>query len=310
MACRGKTHSTPRIGIDLGGTKIEIAVLCGQGDFILRERCATPQGDYAGILNAIASLVRRAEGELGQENLSLGIGIPGSLSPITGRVRNANSTVLNGRPLREDLQELLGRAVHVENDANCLALSEATDGAGAGASVVFAAILGTGVGAGIVVNGQVLHGRNGVAGDWGHNPLPRATAQELMRPTCWCGRAACLETWISGPALSADHRHAAAEILSAEAIVANMRAGDPQALASFNRYAERLAKALAQVINLLDPDVIVLGGGMSNVGELYDRVPGLWESSVFSDQICTALRPAVHGDSSGVRGAARLSSGA
>ena len=255
----------PFLGVDLGGTKIEVAALDGQGAFLLRERCATPRGGYAAILDAIAGLVSKAEERLGQQRLPLGVGIPGSLSPLTGCVRNANSTILNGHPLREDLQERLGRPVRLENDANCLALSEATDGAGAGAQVVFAAILGTGVGAGVVVNGQVLHGRNGVAGEWGHNPLPLATADELARPACWCGRTACLEAWVSGPALSGDHKLATGQVLSAEAIVDAMRAGDPQAQASFGRYATRLARALAQVINVLDPDVIVLGGGMSNV---------------------------------------------
>lgn len=297
----------PCIGVDLGGTKIEVAVLDEMGAFLLRERCATPQGSYAAVLDAIAGLVASAEARLGQHSLPLGIGIPGSLSPLTGYVRNANSTMLNGHPLREDLQERLGRPVRLENDANCLALSEATDGAGKGAQVVFAAILGTGVGAGVVVNGQVLHGRNGVAGEWGHNPLPLAAADELARPVCWCGRTACLETWVSGPALSADHKQATGQMLAAEAIVNAMRAGDPEAQASFERYTMRLARALAQVVNVLDPDVIVLGGGMSNVRELYERVPRLWAAYVFSDQILTALRPAAHGDSSGVRGAAWLS---
>ncbi|WP_028602239.1 ROK family protein [Ottowia thiooxydans] len=298
---------SPRIGIDLGGTKIEIAVLDAQGAFMLRERCSTPQGDYAAILDAIVALVIQAESRLGLGSLPVGIGIPGSLSPITGHVRNANSLVLNGQPLREHLQERLSRPVFLENDANCLALSEATDGAGKGSQTVFAAILGTGVGAGIVVNGRLLHGRNGVAGEWGHNPLALATSQELARPACWCGRSACLETWLSGPAFSADHLQASGERLSAAAVMAAMRQGEIQATASFRRYCVRLARSLAQVINLLDPDVIVLGGGMSNVPELYEAVPKLWGEFVFSDQLLTVLRPAVHGDSSGVRGAAWLS---
>lgn len=304
----------PRLGIDLGGTKIEIAALDAAGRFVLRRRCATPQGDYAGTLAAVAALVARAEAELGQGGLPLGVGIPGSLSPLSGRVRNANSTALNGQPLREDLQRLLKRPVRLENDANCLALSEATDGAGAGAEVVFAAILGTGVGAGIAVRGQVLGGHNGVAGEWGHNPLPLATADELARPACWCGRAACLETWLSGPALARDHAQATGGLGqgaggSAEAVIAALRAGDAAARASWSRYTGRLARALAGVINLLDPQVIVLGGGLSNVAELYTEVPALWAPHVFSDSVRTRLAPARHGDSSGVRGAAWLAGG-
>ena len=300
------TDAPACLGIDLGGTKIEIAALGTDGRFLLRERCATPQGDYRATLRAIRALVRQAEASLGAAGLSVGMGIPGSLSPVTGRVRNANSTVLNGQPLLQDLQALLGRPLRLENDANCLALSEATDGAGAGAEVVFAAILGTGVGAGVAVRGQVLHGRNGVAGEWGHNPLPLATAQELARPACWCGRAGCIETWLSGPGLARDHAHASGQQLEAASVVAAARAGDAAAQASLARYAERLARALAGVINLLDPDVIVLGGGMSNVKELYEQVPRLWAPHVFSDSVRTVLRPALHGDSSGVRGAAWL----
>ena len=295
-----------RLGIDLGGTKIEIAALDGHGAFLLRERVATPQGDYAGMLRAIAGLVAQAEQRLGATGLPLGIGIPGSLSPLTGRVRNANSTALNGQPLREDLQALLQRPLRLENDANCLALSEATDGAGAGAEVVFAAILGTGVGAGIAVRGQVLHGRNGIAGEWGHNPLPPEPGEQRAPRVCWCGRADCVETWLSGPALAADHAAMTGQRLDAAQVVAAMRAGDAAAQASVERYAARLARALAQVINLLDPDVIVLGGGMSNVAALYDAVPRLWAPQVFSDSVRTVLAPARHGDSSGVRGAAWL----
>ena len=300
------TDAPACLGIDLGGTKIEVAALGTDGRFLLRERCATPQGDYRATLQAIRALVRQAEASLGATGLSVGMGIPGSLSPVTGRVRNANSTALNGQPLLQDLQALLGRPLRLENDANCLALSEATDGAGAGAEVVFAAILGTGVGAGVAVRGQVLHGRNGVAGEWGHNPLPMATAQELARPACWCGRAGCIETWLSGPGLARDHAHASGQQLEAASVVAAARAGDAAAQASLARYAERLARALAGVINLLDPDVIVLGGGMSNVQELYEQVPRLWAPHVFSDSVRTLLRPALHGDSSGVRGAAWL----
>ena len=232
--------------------------------------------------------------------------MPGSLSPLTGRVRNANSTVLNGQPLREDLQRLLARPLRLENDANCLALSEATDGAGAGAEVVFAAILGTGVGAGIAVRGRVLHGCNGIAGEWGHNRLPLLAGEQRAARTCWCGRPDCVEAWLSGPALAADHALAGGGALNAEQVVAAMRAGDAVAAASFERYARRLALALAGIVNVLDPQVIVLGGGLSQVPELFERVPALWGPHVFSDRIGTALRPARHGDSSGVRGAAWL----
>ena len=295
-----------RLGVDLGGTKIEIAALDARGAFVLRERMPTPQGDYAGTLVAIARLVATAEARLGATGLPLGVGMPGSLSPLTGRVRNANSTVLNGQPLREDLQRLLARPLRLENDANCLALSEATDGAGAGAEVVFAAILGTGVGAGIAVRGRVLHGCNGIAGEWGHNRLPLLAGEPRAARTCWCGRPDCVEAWLSGPALAADHALAGGGALDAEQIVAAMRAGDAVAAASFERYARRLALALAGIVNVLDPQVIVLGGGLSQVPELFERVPALWGPHVFSDRIGTALRPARHGDSSGVRGAAWL----
>lgn len=299
-----------RLGIDLGGTKIEIAALDGQGAFLLRERVRTPRGDYGATLRAVADLVRAAEARLGVHGLPLGMGIPGSLSPATGRVRNANSTVLNGQPLREDLQRLLARPVRLENDANCLALSEATDGAGAGAEVAFAAILGTGVGAGIVVNGKLLHGCNGIAGEWGHNRLPPRLGETRTERRCWCGRTDCVECWLSGPGLAADHAEHGGGRLTAEEVVAAMRAGDAAAAAAFERYAARLAQALAAVINVLDPQVIVLGGGLSQVEELYERVPGLWVPQVFSDQVRTTLRPARYGDSSGVRGAAWLAAGA
>lgn len=295
-----------RLGLDLGGTKIEIAALDPQGAFLLRERVPTPRGDYGATLHAVADLVHAAEARLGAHGLPLGMGIPGSLSPLTGRVRNANSTVLNGQPLRDDLQQLLARPVRLENDANCLALSEATDGSGAGAEVVFAAILGTGVGAGIVVRGEVLHGCNGIAGEWGHNRLPSLLGETRPERRCWCGRTDCVECWLSGPGLAADHADHGGGRLMAEQVVAAMRSGDAAAAATFERYAERLAQALAAVINVLDPQVIVLGGGLSRVDELYEQVPRLWRPHVFSDQVRTALRPARYGDSSGVRGAAWL----
>lgn len=303
--CSGP-HTDPRLGIDLGGTKIEIAALAAAGAFVLRERVDTPQGDYRATLMAIADLVHAAEARLGARGLPLGVGIPGSVSPVTGRVRNANSTALNGEALQQDLQALLQRPVRLENDANCLALSEATDGAGAGQGVVFAAILGTGVGAGVSVRGHILRGRNGITGEWGHNPFVRGTGDgPALR--CWCGRADCVETWLSGPALAADHLRHTGQALAAPAIVTAAGAGDAGAQASWGRYADRLARALAQVVNVLDPDVIVLGGGMSNVAALYTDVPRLWGEHVFSDQVATRLLPARHGDSSGVRGAAWLS---
>jgi fructokinase len=301
----------PWLGIDLGGSKIEVAALDGQGAFLLRERVPTPQGDYDATLRAIDALVRTAELRLGATGLPLGVGIPGSLSPLTGRVRNANSTVLNGRPLREDLQALLGRPVRLANDANCLALSEATDGAGAGAEVVFAVILGTGVGAGIAVRGQVLAGCNGIAGEWGHNRLPvSGTGTEADPPlalACWCGRTNCIETWLSGPGLAADHARATGQQLAVPAIVTAMRVGDVAARASLERHAARLARSLGQVINILDPDVIVLGGGLSRIDELCGWAGARLAEHVFSDSLRTRIRPAMHGDSSGVRGAAWLS---
>lgn len=302
------------LGVDLGGTKIEIAALDAQGRFLLRERLPTPRGDYAATLEAIAELVRRAEARLGRAEgsarLPLGVGIPGSASPVSGLIRNANSTVLNGMPLHADLERRLGRPVRVHNDANCLAVSEAVDGAGAGARVVFGVILGTGVGAGIAIDGKDWLGRNAVAGEWGHNPLPwqrtSAAWREAPGPLCWCGRQGCLETWLSGPGFAADHAAHTGRRIAAQDVVAAMRAGDAAARASFIRYCDRLARGLAHVVNLLDPEVIVLGGGMSNVRELYDEVPRRWGAWVFSDSVQTRLCGAAHGDSSGVRGAAWL----
>ncbi|HYD55778.1 MAG TPA: ROK family protein [Burkholderiales bacterium] len=273
-----------RIGIDLGGTKIEAIGLDGSRE-VFRKRVATPKGDYEGTLQAIKGLV---EGEG-----SVGVGIPGNLSRATGLVKNANSTWLIGKPLKQDLEKVLGREVRIANDANCFALSEASDGAGKGAGVVFGVILGTGVGGGIVVDGKVLDGPNGIAGEWGHNPLPLAGGADLPLPECYCGRKGCVETYLSGPAMARLAGHSTAQ----EAV------RDERAIAL---YEERLARALASVINVLDPDVIVLGGGMSNVARLYDKVPRLWGRYVFSDRVDTRLAPPVHGDSSGVRGAAWL----
>lgn len=294
-----------RIGIDLGGTKIEIAALADDGRELLRERVATPRGDYGATVAAIRDLVQAAERKLGAGGTvaSVGVGIPGAESRVTGLIKNANSTWLIGRPLRADLAAALGRPVRIANDANCFALSEATDGAAAGAPVVFGVILGTGVGGGIVVGGEVLVGANAIAGEWGHNPLPGA---EPFLPPCYCGRTGCVETFLSGPGLAADHRRATGTEISAEQIAARAAAGDAACAATLQRYEVRLARALAQVINILDPDVIVLGGGLSNLDRLYDRVPRLWGAQVFSDAVATRLVKNRHGDSSGVRGAAWL----
>jgi fructokinase len=282
-----------RIGIDLGGTKIEALALDAAGREVFRKRMPTPRGDYAATLSTIKTLVEEAGPG------SVGMGIPGALSRKTGRVKNANSTWLNGQPLKEDLERALGRAVRIENDANCFALSEAVDGAGKGARVVFGVILGTGVGGGIVIDGKVITGADAIAGEWGHNPLPAPTADDLPYPDCYCGRKGCIETYLSGPGLVNDQERRTGQRLTAEEIV---KLGDE----SLSRYEERLARALAGVINVLDPDVIVLGGGMSKVARLYTEVPRLWARQVFSDQVATRLAPPVHGDSSGVRGAAWL----
>jgi fructokinase len=281
-----------RIGVDLGGTKIEAMALDGARE-VLRRRVPTPRGDYGATIAAVAALVR----EMGPG--TVGVGIPGTLSRLTGLVKNANSTWLIGKPLKQDLESALQREVRLENDANCFALSEATDGAGKGAEVVFGVILGTGVGGGIVVHGRVLTGPNAIAGEWGHNPLPAPTAEDLPLPQCYCGRAGCIETYLSGPGLARDHEQRTGKRLSPEEIVSH---GD-EVLA---RYEARLARALASVINVLDPEVIVLGGGMSNVERLYTAVPRLWSKHVFSDHVATRLVRNAHGDSSGVRGAAWL----
>ena len=282
-----------RIGVDLGGTKIEALALDAAGREVFRKRVLTPRGDYPATLDAVVALVK----EIGTG--TVGIGIPGALSRVTGLVKNANSTWLIGRPLKHDLERALGREVRMENDANCFALSEATDGAGAGARVVFGVILGTGVGAGIVVDGRLLIGRNAIAGEWGHNPLPLPAAIDLPLPACYCGRSGCIETYLSGPGLEREHELLTKQQRSAREIAAS----DGEAM---NRYIQRLARALASVVNLLDPDVIVLGGGMSNIDRLYTEVPRWWGRYVFSDQVATRLVRNVHGDSSGVRGAAWL----
>ena len=297
--------SSIRIGIDLGGTKIEVAALDAAGAVRLRRRVATPAGDYAATLAAIASLVESVESELGARG-SVGVAIPGSPSLASGRIRNANSTCLNGEPLQRDLEARLARAVRLENDANCFALSEASDGAGRGARVVFGVILGTGVGGGIVVDGRVLRGANAIAGEWGHNPLPAPGAEDHPLPLCYCGRRGCIETYLSGPGLAADHAAGSGERLDAAAIARRAGEGDPACVATLERYSARLARSLAGVVNVVDPDVIVLGGGLSNIGRLYEDVPRLWTQHIFSDAVRTRLVPALHGDSSGVLGAARL----
>ena len=334
-----------RVGVDLGGTKIEAVLMDRQSQVVQRERVPTPQGDYAQTLEALRGLVLRLEQAAGQSGLRVGIAHPGSISPATGLMRNASSVCLNGRSLKQDLEALLQREVRMANDADCLAVSEASDGAAAGADNVFAVVLGTGVGGGIAINRQLLRGGNGIVGEWGHNPMPwprpewgevpgfASTAREAPRRpaldgragfpgegqsiamdgltagssgNCWCGGHGCIETWLSGPALTRDHARVTGKTLSAEAIVQQAEAGDDKAATTLARYEDRLARALAHIINVLDPQVIVLGGGVSRVQRLYRHVPTLWDQWVFADRIDTRLVPALHGDSSGVRGAAWL----
>jgi len=298
-----------RIGVDLGGTKIEIVALDETGNQRLRRRVPTPQGDYAATLATIGALVEAAESELGERG-SVGVGIPGAESAGSALIKNASSICLNGKALRGDLQKLLGREVRVANDANCFALSEAIDGAGQGQEIVFGVILGTGVGGAIVVRERVLTGANRIAGEWGHNPLPYPDEETLGPPRCYCGRQGCVETWLSGPSLAADHARHGGELLTAKQIATRAEAGDAHCAATLARYQRRLAKALAQVINIVDPQVIVLGGGLSNIESLYSAVPALWGEYIFSDQVRTRLARNQHGDSSGVRGAAWLWNGA
>jgi len=294
-----------RLGIDLGGTKIAAVVLSGDGRAIWEARAATPRDDYDATVEAIAGLVAAGE-RAAAATCSVGLGIPGAVSPATGRIKNANSTWLNGRPFKEDLERRLGREVRLANDANCLAVSEATDGAASGARVVFGVILGTGVGGGVVVNGDIVTGANAIAGEWGHNPLPWPAADELPGPACYCGHRGCLETFLSGPGLAADYARRGGEALRSEDIVARASAGEALARTVLDVWEQRLARALATVINVLDPDVIVVGGGLSQLRDLYARVPPQWPAWVFSDAVVTRLVPAKHGDASGVRGAARL----
>jgi fructokinase/N-acetylglucosamine kinase len=332
-----RDFSTPaaslRLGIDLGGTKIELVALDAGGQEVLRRRVPTPQDDYLATVAAVAALVHQAEAELGQAG-SIGIGTPGAISPASGLMKNCNSTCLNGKPLQEDLERALNRDVRLANDADCFALSEAVDGAAAGADSVFGVILGTGVGGGVVVRGHLLRGTNAIAGEWGHSPLPYfqfahaqadragtgqhpATGEAILHPwpsprefdaasACYCGKKGCVETWLSGPALAADHVRYGGEELPAHEIAQLANAGYGPCSTTLARYEERLARALAGVINLIDPDVIVLGGGLSNIERLYDTVPRLWPRYVFSDRVDTRLVPPKFGDSSGVRGAAWL----
>lgn len=293
-----------RIGVDFGGTKIEAAALDRQGRFCARVRAPNP-GAYQDAIETVAELVAAVEREAGAGG-SVGVGTPGSISPRTGLIRNANCQWLNDRALGEDLERRLGRPIRTANDANCLALSEASDGAAAGAAGVFAAILGTGCGGGLAANGQLIEGRNRLAGEWGHNPLPWPRPDETPAPACWCGRTGCQELYISGKGFEADYRRRADRSLTAEAVVAAAHAGEAHAQAALADYIDRLARGLAVVCNLIDPDVIVLGGGMSNVAALYERLPAAIAGYLFSDAFDTPVRPAAFGDSSGVRGAAWL----
>jgi fructokinase len=297
--------TSPRIGIDLGGTKTEIIALDHAGSTLARRRIPTPRNDYAATVAGIASLVVQLEAELGERG-TVGVGTPGSLSPFDGRMRNANSVWLNGKPLDRDLGQALRRPVRLANDADCFTLSEAVDGAGQGANCVFGVIIGTGTGGGLVVDGKLLSGPNKIAGEWGHNPLPWARGGEHPGPSCYCGKRGCIETFLSGPGLVADFAEATGRERTPQRIRDAAAQGDPQAEDALRRYEDRMARALASVLNIVDPDVVVLGGGLSNLQRLYRNVPGLVARYLFSDDALLNLRPATHGDSSGVRGAAWL----
>ncbi len=294
-----------RIGIDLGGTKIEAIALASGGAILSRRRRPTPQGDYRAIMQTIADLIFGLEQDFGGHG-SIGIATPGSLSPKTGLMRNSNSVVLNGKPVDRDLAQFLGRPVRIENDANCFALSEALDGAATGAATVFGVILGTGVGGGVVVDRKLIAGHNRIAGEWGHNPIPFAIDPDTPPRHCFCGRTNCIETFLSGGALAKDHQARTGKAIGAEEIAELAAKGDVEAGRSLSIYTDRLAQALAVVINIFDPDAIVLGGGVSNILQLYAALPPLLDRYAFSDGVTTAVRRAAHGDSSGVRGAAWL----
>ena len=294
-----------RIGVDLGGTKIEAVAIDSVGNVVARYRVATPRDSYAGVVAEIGCLVTTIESEIGAR-CTVGVGTPGAISPASGVIKNANSTLLNGKDLQRDLCVCLGRTVRIHNDANCFALSEAIDGSGRGARVVFGVILGTGTGAGIVVNAEPLVGPNAIAGEWGHNPLPWPKSGEVPGPVCHCGANGCLETFLSGPGLSNAYYLRSGERVAASIVALRSRQGDDFAQACLGEYEHRLARGLAQVINILDPDVIVLGGGVSKIERLYENVPRLWTEFVFSDTVTTRLLRPTHGDSGGVRGAAWL----
>ena len=295
-----------RLGIDLGGTKIAGIALAGDGRALADRRMAAPRDDYTATIAAIALMIGELEAAAGSNRASVGIGIPGSVSPATGLIQNANSTWLIGHPFHQDLERRLARTVRLANDANCLAVSEAMDGAAAGADVVFGVILGTGVGGGLVVHGQVVTGVNAIAGEWGHNPLPWPDDDERPGPSCYCGKHGCIETFVSGPGLARDYRLRTGTALGGEAVVERALRGDGPAMQTLAAWERRLAKSLATVINVVDPDVIVVGGGLSRIDTLYEHVPALWREWVFSDRVDTRLVPATFGDASGVRGAARL----
>ena len=294
-----------RIGVDVGGTKIEAVALSPNGAILSRVRTPTPRGDYPRTLESIAHLVFELERTLGRQG-TVGVGIPGTISTATRLVKNANSVWLIGKPLADDLQRLLARPVRFANDANCFALSEAIDGAAAAARVVFGVIIGTGTGGGIVVDRRVVEGVNGIAGEWGHNPLPWPHADEMPGPVCYCGRNGCIETFLSGPALAREYERLTQRSLGPEEIAARANAGDGEASRCLEHYVDRFARAVATVINVVDPDIVVLGGGLSNIDQLYTAVPARWSRYVFSDVVATRLAKAHHGDSSGVRGAAWL----
>jgi fructokinase len=294
-----------RIGVDLGGTKIEIIALRADGSEVVRRRIPTPAPDYAATVDALCGIVSAVERELGERS-AVGIGTPGAIEPSTGTLKNSNSTMLNGKPLKNDIESRLGREVRMANDANCFALSEAIDGSGAGYRSVFGVILGTGVGGGIVVGQNFLVGRNESAGEWGHNPLPWRTSDEEPGPLCYCGHRGCIETFLSGPGLANDFERTSRRAMAPAEIVAAAASGDGDATAAMTRYKDRLARGLAHVVNIIDPEVIVLGGGLSNISELYDEVPRLMLQHIFSKPASVTIERPLHGDSSGVRGAARL----
>jgi fructokinase len=299
------TNQEMRIGIDVGGTKIEALAIDSRGVELARHRIDTPRDDYDATIAAMAGLVHRLE-EMTESNGTVGAGIPGSISRITGLVKNANSTWLNGRPLDKDLIAALGREVRVANDANCFAVSEATDGAAAGSHVVFGVILGTGCGGGVAIGGRVQEGPNGVAGEWGHNSLPWPRPEEYPGPACYCGKRGCMEMWVSGTGIALDYRTVTGKTLTTQEIVSQFEAGDVEAIAAMGRFEDRLARGLAQVINTLDPDVIVIGGGVSRVKHIYQKLPEKLKEYVFGGEVSTPVLPAMYGDSSGVRGAAWL----